>query len=62
MSDFAQNGIVANLHDFSLRSTKQIEVELINYSKIIISKLDSRENVWGRRNNTLPQNIIYINY
>ena len=33
MSDFAQNGIVANLHDFSLRSTKQIEVELINYSK-----------------------------
>ena len=33
MSDFAQNGIIANLHDFSLRSTKQIEVELINYSK-----------------------------
>ena len=33
MSDFAQNGIVANLHDFSLRSRKQIEVELINYSK-----------------------------
>ena len=33
MSDFAQNGIVANLHDFSLRSTKHIEVELINYSK-----------------------------
>ena len=33
MSDFAQNGIIANLHDFSLRSAKQIEVELINYSK-----------------------------
>ena len=33
MSDFAQNGIVASLHDFSYRSTSQIEVELVNFSK-----------------------------
>ena len=33
MNDFSQNGIVANLHDFSFKKTKHIEDELLNFSK-----------------------------
>ena len=33
MGDFSQNGIVANLHDFSIRSTEQIEKDLLKFSK-----------------------------
>ena len=33
MNDFSQNGIVANLHDFSFKRTKHIEDELLNFSK-----------------------------
>ena len=33
MNDFSQNGIVANLHDFSFKTTKHIEDELLNFSK-----------------------------
>ena len=33
MIDFSQNGIVANLHDFSFITTKHIEDELLNFSK-----------------------------
>ena len=28
MSDFSQNGIISNLHDFGTKSTKEIEIEL----------------------------------
>ena len=33
MGDFSQNGIVANLHDFSIRSTEEIEKDLLKFSK-----------------------------
>ena len=33
MGDFSQNGIVANLHDFSTRTTDQIEKDLEKFSK-----------------------------
>ena len=33
MGDFSQNSIVANLHDFSLKSTNEIESELLLFSK-----------------------------
>ena len=33
MGDFSQNSIVANLHDFSLKSTNEIETELLLFSK-----------------------------
>ena len=33
MGDFSQKGIVANLHDFSIRSTEQIEKDLLKFSK-----------------------------
>ncbi len=33
MGDFSQNGIVANLHDFSIRTTDQIEKDLEKFSK-----------------------------
>ena len=33
MSDFSQNGIISTLHDFGTKSTKQIEHELLNFSK-----------------------------
>ena len=33
MGEFSQNGIVANLHDFSIRSTEQIEKDLLKFSK-----------------------------
>ena len=33
MGDFSQNGIVANLHDFSIKSTKELEYELFSFSK-----------------------------
>ena len=33
MNDFSQNGIVANLHDFSFEKRKHIEDELLNFSK-----------------------------
>ena len=33
MGDFSQNGIVATLHDFSIRSTEQIEKDLLKFSK-----------------------------
>ena len=33
MSDFSQNGIISTLHDFGTKSTKQIEKELLNFSK-----------------------------
>ena len=33
MSDFSQNGIISTLHDFGTKSTKQIEQELLNFSK-----------------------------
>ena len=33
MSDFSQNGIISTLHDFGTKSTKQIEKELLSFSK-----------------------------
>ncbi len=33
MGDFSQNSVVANLHDFSLKSTNEIESELLLFSK-----------------------------
>ena len=33
MSDFSQNGIISTLHDFGTKSTKQIEKELLTFSK-----------------------------
>ena len=33
MSDFSQNGIISNLHDFGTKSTKEIEIELKKFSK-----------------------------
>ena len=33
MSEFTQNGIISTLHDFGTKSTKQIEKELLNFSK-----------------------------
>ena len=33
MSDFSQNGIISNLHDFGTKSTKEIEIELKKLSK-----------------------------
>ena len=33
MSDFSQNGIISNLHDFGTKNTKEIEVELKKFSK-----------------------------
>jgi len=33
MGDFSQNGVVANLHDFSTRTTDQIEKDLEKFSK-----------------------------
>ena len=33
MSDFSQNGIISTLHDFGTKSTKQIENELLTFSK-----------------------------
>ena len=33
MTDFSQDGIVANLHDFSNKSLKDIEEELFKFSK-----------------------------
>ena len=34
MGDFSQNGIIANLHDFSTKETEKIENELVKFSKI----------------------------
>ena len=42
MNDFSQNGIVANLHDFSFKTTKHIEDELLNFSKY--NKMDMHES------------------
>ena len=33
MSDFSQNGIISSLHDFGTKSTKEIEKELLKFSK-----------------------------
>ena len=33
MGDFSQNGIITTLHDFGTKSIKQIEEELLNFSK-----------------------------
>ena len=33
MGEFSQNGVVANLHDFSTRTTDQIEKDLEKFSK-----------------------------
>ena len=33
MSDFSQNGIISTLHDFGTKSTKQIENEILTFSK-----------------------------
>ena len=33
MSDFSQNGIISNLHDFGTKNTKEIEIELKKFSK-----------------------------
>ena len=33
MSDFSQNGIITTLHDFGTKSTKEIENELLSFSK-----------------------------
>ena len=33
MSEFSQNGIISNLHDFGTRSTNEIEKDLLKFSK-----------------------------
>ena len=33
MSDFSQNGIISSLHDFGTKSTKDIEKDLLKFSK-----------------------------
>ena len=33
MSDFSQNGIISNLHDFGTKTTKEIEDDLLKFSK-----------------------------
>ena len=33
MSDFSQNGIVSDLHDFGTKSTNDLEKDLLNFSK-----------------------------
>ena len=33
MSDFSQNGIISSLHDFGTKSTKEIEKDLLKFSK-----------------------------
>ena len=33
MSDFSQNGIVSDLHDFGTKSTDEIEKDLLKFSK-----------------------------
>ena len=33
MSEFSQNGIISTLHDFGTRSTKEIEKDLLKFSK-----------------------------
>ena len=33
MSEFTQNGIISTLHDFGTKSTKQIEKELLSFSR-----------------------------
>ena len=33
MSDFSQNGIISSLHDFGTKSTKEIESDLLKFSK-----------------------------
>ena len=33
MSDFSQNGIISTLHDFGTKSTKDLEKDLLNFSK-----------------------------
>ena len=33
MGDFSQNGIISSLHDFGTKSTKDIEKDLLKFSK-----------------------------
>ena len=33
MSEFSQNGIISTLHDFKTRSTNEIEIDLLKFSK-----------------------------
>ena len=39
MTDFSQDGIVANIHDFKIRKTEELENELFNISKKIKMEL-----------------------
>ena len=46
MGEFSQNGVVANLHDFSTRTTDQIEKDLLT-DKIIC--YPTKEAVYATR-------------